>query len=166
VAILFFLGALNLGGIPPFSGFLGKIALFQAGTIVGEPIMYVLIAVGALTSLLTLYALTRAWNLAFWRPQKQVENYTSPLSDSLLEDPQDAGLVTTKTVSPLMVGTTASMLVFTLGLTIFAGPIFDLAHRAAGNISSPSTYIDAVFPKGTGSIADSNVGTNFERGAR
>lgn len=166
VAILFFLGALNLGGIPPFSGFLGKIALFQAGTIAGEPIMFVLIGVGALTSLLTLYALARAWSLAFWRPKRQVKGYSSALSATLVEDPHDSGLVVTKTISPLMVGTTTAMLVLTLGLSVFAGPLFDLTTRAAGNISSPSTYIDAVFPNGTGSIKDSNVGTNFERGAR
>ncbi|MBG6213024.1 multicomponent Na+:H+ antiporter subunit D [Cryobacterium sp. CAN_C3] len=166
VAILFFLGALNLGGIPPFSGFLGKIALFQAGTIVGDPIIYVLIGVGALTSLLTLYTLARAWNLAFWRPKNQVKDYTSSMSASLVEDPQDEGIVLKKTVSPLMVGTTTAMLVLTLGLTIFAGPIFELTTRAAGNISSPSTYIDAVFPNGTGAIEDTNVGTNFEGGAK
>ena len=88
------------------------------------------------------------------------------MSASLVEDPQDVGLVLKKTISPLMVGATTSMLVFTLCLTVFAGPIFDLTTRAAGNISSPSTYIDAVFPNGTGAIEKSNVGTNFEGGAR
>jgi multicomponent Na+:H+ antiporter subunit D len=166
VAILFFLGALNLGGIPPFSGFLGKIALFQAGTIVGDPIIFVLIGVGALTSLLTLYALARAWNMAFWRPKQQVTDYPSSMSVSLVEDPHDEGIVVKKTISPLMIGATTSMLVLTLALTVFAGPIFDFTTRAAANISSPSTYIDAVFPSGTGSIAESNVGTNFEGGAK
>jgi multicomponent Na+:H+ antiporter subunit D len=161
VAILFFLGALNLGGIPPFSGFLGKIALFQAGTIIGDPIIYALIAVGALTSLLTLYALARAWNLAFWRPKKEVEGFTSPMSATLVEDPHDEGAVLKKTVSPLMIGATTSMLVLTLGLSVFAGPLFSLTMRAAENISDPASYIDAVFPNGTGFIADSNVGTGF-----
>jgi len=161
VAILFFLGALNLGGIPPFSGFLGKIALFQAGTIIGDPIIYALIAVGALTSLLTLYALARAWNLAFWRPKKEIEGFTSPMSATLVEDPHDKGAVLKKTVSPLMIGATTSMLVLTLGLSVFAGPLFSLTMRAAENISDPAFYIDAVFPNGTGFIADSNVGTGF-----
>jgi multicomponent Na+:H+ antiporter subunit D len=58
------------------------------------------------------------------------------------------------------------MLVLTVSLSVFAGPIFDLATRAAANISSPSTYIDAVFPGGTGAIEDSNVGTNFEGGTK
>ena len=166
VAILFFLGALNLGGIPPFSGFLGKIALFQAGTVIGDPIIYVLMAAGALTSLLTLYALARAWNMAFWRPKREVADFTSTMSASLVEDPQDEGIVLKKTISPLMIGATTSMLVLTLGLSVFAGPIFALTARAAANISSPSTYINAVFPNGTGFIAETNTGTNFEGGTQ
>jgi multicomponent Na+:H+ antiporter subunit D len=36
-----------------------------------------------------------------------------------------------------------------VSLTLFAGPAFGLAARAAANIEEPSTYIDAVFPGGT-----------------
>ncbi|GAB3396816.1 Na+/H+ antiporter subunit D [Schumannella luteola] len=71
VAVLFFIPALNLGGIPPFSGFLGKLGLFQAGAENGTPLAWVGIGVGALVSLLTLYALIRAWSLAFWRPRPE-----------------------------------------------------------------------------------------------
>ncbi|MFY1633183.1 Na+/H+ antiporter subunit D [Solwaraspora sp. WMMB335] len=67
LAVLFFLPALNLAGIPPFSGFLGKLGLLQAGVADGTPLAWLVVAGGALTSLLTLYAMTRVWNLAFWR---------------------------------------------------------------------------------------------------
>ena len=67
LAILFFVPAMNLAGIPPFSGFLGKLGLFQAGFEAGTALAYVLIAGGAVTSLLTLYAVARVWSLAFWR---------------------------------------------------------------------------------------------------
>ena len=149
VAILFFVGALNLGGIPPFSGFLGKVGLFEAGVEVGGPLSYVLLAGGAATSLLTLYALARAWNMAFWRPRRDVENYDSAMLDALQDDPHDEGNVTTKTTSPLMTAATATMVALTVCLTIFAGPAFDLAARAAADIEEPATYIDAVFPGGT-----------------
>jgi multicomponent Na+:H+ antiporter subunit D len=148
VAVLFFVGALNLGGIPPFSGFLGKVALFDAGVQVGGALNYVLLAGGAATSLLTLYALARAWNMAFWRPRRDVENYDSAMLDALQDDPHDEGTVTTKTTSVLMTSATATMLVLTVCLTIFAGPAFDLATRAAVNVEQPSVYIDAVFPGG------------------
>ncbi|POH60445.1 Na+/H+ antiporter subunit D [Cryobacterium zongtaii] len=148
VAILFFIGALNLGGIPPFSGFLGKVALFDAGVQVGGGLNYLLLAGGAATSLLTLYALARAWNMAFWRPRRDVENYDSAMLNALQDDPHDEGTVLTKTTSPLMTAATATMLALTVCLTVFAGPAFDLAARAAANIEEPSTYIDAVFPGG------------------
>ncbi|ASD23045.1 Na+/H+ antiporter subunit D [Cryobacterium sp. LW097] len=148
VAILFFIGAMNLGGIPPFSGFLGKVALFDAGVQVGGGLNYLLLAGGAATSLLTLYALARAWNMAFWRPRRDVENYDSAMLSALQDDPHDEGTVLTKTTSPLMTAATATMLALTVCLTVFAGPAFDLAARAAANIEEPSTYIDAVFPGG------------------
>ena len=37
---------MNLAGIPPMSGFLGKVALLQAGLDVGRPLAYAVIAAG------------------------------------------------------------------------------------------------------------------------
>lgn len=76
LAAVFFVPAMNLAGIPPLSGFLGKFGLLRAGIADGGPFAYVLVAAGTATSLLTLYALTKAWNLAFWRgapPELTVE---------------------------------------------------------------------------------------------
>ena len=67
LAVLFFIPAMNLAGIPPLSGFLGKLGLLRAGIEDGGVLAYLLVAGGTLTSLLTLYALAKAWNLAFWR---------------------------------------------------------------------------------------------------
>jgi multicomponent Na+:H+ antiporter subunit D len=158
VAILFFLGALNLGGIPPFSGFLGKLGLFEAGAASPSPLVYVMIGAGTVTSLLTLYALMRVWNMAFWRPKEDVEGYESPLMESLQESPEQqngsaTGVATatgtTLSTSKLMVGATTGLVALTLCLTVFAGPLFDLAQRAAGNVATPSNYVDSVFPKGS-----------------
>ena len=75
IGILFFIPMLSLGGIPPFSGFIGKLALFEAGAQVRH-----LRSPGfssgaaALVALLTLYALARAWNMTFWRAAGQVHD--------------------------------------------------------------------------------------------
>ena len=37
IAVLYFIPAVNLGGLPPFSGFIGKFALFEAAAEVGTP---------------------------------------------------------------------------------------------------------------------------------
>ncbi|MGJ7442711.1 Na+/H+ antiporter subunit D [Aquipuribacter sp. MA13-6] len=68
LSLLFFVPAMNLGGIPPLSGFIGKASLLQAGVQDGGPLAWVGVGAGALTSLLTLYAVAKVWNRAFWRP--------------------------------------------------------------------------------------------------
>jgi len=66
LGVLFFVPAMNLAGIPPLSGFLGKVGLIQAGVADGGVLPLVLVAGSVLTSLLTLYAVAKAWNRAFW----------------------------------------------------------------------------------------------------
>ncbi|WP_409331232.1 Na+/H+ antiporter subunit D [Trujillonella humicola] len=86
LAILFFVPAMNLAGIPPFSGFIGKVGLLEAGIVDGTWLPVVLVAGGALTSLLTLLAISRVWNRAFWRPPAQ-----PPVEDSNVAAADDAG---------------------------------------------------------------------------
>ncbi|GMA32749.1 hypothetical protein GCM10025875_27410 [Litorihabitans aurantiacus] len=50
LAIVFFIPAMNLAGIPPLSGFLGKVGLLQAGIDLGTPLGYAVVAAGLLTS--------------------------------------------------------------------------------------------------------------------
>ncbi|HZH22524.1 MAG TPA: Na+/H+ antiporter subunit D [Geodermatophilus sp.] len=71
LAVLFFVPAMNLAGIPPLSGFIGKLGLLQAGVADGRPLAFVLVAGGVVTSLLTLLAVARVWTRAFWRPPTQ-----------------------------------------------------------------------------------------------
>ncbi|GAB3138177.1 Na+/H+ antiporter subunit D [Marisediminicola antarctica] len=146
IAVLFFVPALNLGGIPPFSGFIGKLALFQASAEQGTPLTYVLIGAGALVSLLTLYTLVRIWTLVFWRPASDVENYDSDLVANLSEAPGDTATQTVRTTPRLMVAATAAMVAVSLALTVFAGPLYALSTRAGENLEGPSFYIDIVFP--------------------
>ncbi|WNV76109.1 Na+/H+ antiporter subunit D [Geodermatophilus sp. DSM 44513] len=71
LAVLFLVPALNLAGIPPMSGFIGKLGLLQAGVADGSPGAFTLVAGGVLTSLLTLLAVARVWIRAFWRSPSQ-----------------------------------------------------------------------------------------------
>ena len=71
LAVLFFVPAMNLAGIPPFSGFIGKVGLFQAAQLDGSPLAWTLVAAGAATSLLTLYAVAKTWAVAFWRTPRE-----------------------------------------------------------------------------------------------
>ncbi|WP_369132442.1 Na+/H+ antiporter subunit D [Modestobacter sp. I12A-02662] len=86
LAVLFFVPAMNLAGIPPFSGFIGKLGLLRAGVAEGSPLALVLVAGGVVTSLLTLIAVARVWTRAFWRPRTQ-----QPGRDTARAAASDAG---------------------------------------------------------------------------
>ncbi len=165
VAVLFFIPMLNLGGIPPFSGFIGKLGLFVAGAEGGEPAAYWLIGIGALVSLLTLYALARAWSLAFWRTRAMTaENAASAQTASIatstearvllgretrllerLHDAPDAGPVQRQRATPrLMIAATAGMVGASVLLTLVAGPLFGYATRAGSELTQPDQLVEQV----------------------
>lgn len=124
LAILFLIPAFNLSGIPPLSGFLGKLGLLQAGVSVGTPLAYVLVAGSVATSLLTLYVFVKAWNKAFWQPPLEV-----PVATRL---PRGMTL------------TASALVVLGVVLTLMAGPIFDYAGRAAHDLKARTPYIEAI----------------------
>ncbi|WP_037732298.1 Na+/H+ antiporter subunit D [Streptomyces megasporus] len=87
LAVLFFIPAMNLAGIPPFSGFLGKLGLLQAGVDDGSWLAYVLVAGGVVASLLTLYAMAKVWNRAFWQPPNAVGEPPEDPVDPVVSEP-------------------------------------------------------------------------------
>jgi multicomponent Na+:H+ antiporter subunit D len=146
LGVLYFIPAMNLGGIPPFTGFLGKVGLFVAGAEAPSVLVWVGVAAGAITSLLTLYAVARVWNMAFWRRREEVADYDSPMIERLQEDPHDDGTVATKkTTPPLMVAATAGMVVFGVLLAVAAGPVYAASAEAAREIVDPADYVATVF---------------------
>ena len=136
IAVLYFIPAINLGGLPPFSGFIGKFALFEAAAEVGTPIMLVLIVGGIVTSLLTLYALMRAWNLAFWREE---DDQAAPDAQiAYLDTAPAAGVQTQRRIIPkVMTAATGGMVAVTIGLTVFAGPLLGITARAGIELTTP-----------------------------
>lgn len=149
LAVLFLIPALNLGGIPPFSGFIGKVALLQAGAQDGSVLAWVLVGGSVLTSLLTLYAVARVWSKAFWRPRAEAPegHLSAARTPSLIEDTTDV-LYDERTDPgrmPLpMVGSTAALVAVGLSLTVLAGPMLRIADRAAADLRDPGVYITAV----------------------
>ncbi|WP_193597473.1 Na+/H+ antiporter subunit D [Microbacterium sp. YJN-G] len=138
LAVLYFVPAINLGGLPPFSGFIGKIALFEAAAAVGTPLMIVLIFGGILTSLLTLYALMRAWNLAFWREGDdlaEIDARVGYLGNAPAADEQQE----TRRIPAIMTVATGGMVTVTVALTLFAGPLYALCDRIGIGLLQPVT---------------------------
>ena len=128
LAVLFLVPALNLAGIPPFSGFIGKLGLIQAGVDEGGVLPWLLVAGGILTSLLTLYAIARVWNRAFWR-----------------EPHPDAPSAKDGFLPGLMVAPTLALVILGVGLTFVAGPLFGISDQSAGDLMQRDGYVEAVF---------------------
>lgn len=149
IAILYFIPAVNLGGIPPFSGFMGKILLLQAGANEGSWLSWVLIAGAVITSLLTLYVMMLVWSKGFLRDRADAPEGNvamarpSPLGDITDEvaysDREDVGKL------PLgMVGSTALLVAASTAITFLAGPISGITSRAAESAQDTSIYQYAV----------------------
>ncbi|KZM71018.1 Na+/H+ antiporter subunit D [Nocardia terpenica] len=149
LAVLFGIPALNLGGIPPLSGFLGKVTLLQAGVADGSALAWVLVGGSVLTSLLTLYAMARVWSKAFWRPRAQApEGDLAHATPSALID-ESTDIAFDERVDPgrmprLMLAPTVALIAVGLGMTVFAGPILGIAGRAADDLKHPHTYLETV----------------------
>jgi multicomponent Na+:H+ antiporter subunit D len=134
LGVLYFIPAMNLAGIPPLSGFVGKLGLFRAGVAEGGWLVYTVVAAGALTSLLTLYAVARIWNVAFWRSPLEAEN-----PEPVLLDPSPKGAL-----PPTMVAATAAMVAVGISLAVAAGPLWSLCTRATDDLVDGNAYVRTV----------------------
>jgi multicomponent Na+:H+ antiporter subunit D len=111
----------SLAGVPPLSGFLGKLAIvegtFEAGAYwVGGLVL----AVG----LLTLLSMARAWADAFWgAPAPSRETATPGAS---------------------LLAAVAALSLVTLAMTVGAEPLFELASRAGHQLLDRQEYVRAV----------------------
>lgn len=152
LAFTYLIPALNLGGIPPFSGFIGKVALLEAGTADGSVLAWALVAGSVVTSLLTLYVVMRVWTKAFWRARVDApEGDLADVSPSALldstEHTDDIAFTDRDDVGRMPVGMlvpTVALIVTGLALTVAAGPIFGYSERAAREVLDPAVYVAAV----------------------
>ncbi|AKT51751.1 Na+/H+ antiporter subunit D [Arsenicicoccus sp. oral taxon 190] len=139
LALLFFIPAMNLAGIPPLSGFLGKVGLIQAGVDAGTPLAFTLVAGSVVTSLLTLYAISRVWGRVFWRAPRAVS----------IGDGQDGEVVTGEAAAraiaarPLPLGAvvpTTALVAVTVAITLVAGPLYGITDAAAAQLADRAGY--------------------------
>ena len=131
VAVLFAVPALTLAGVPPFSGFVAKLALLQAGIQAGTWEAYGVAAGAILTSLLTLYAMARVWTRAFWGQVRPPE--PDP-------DPSDELVTGTGTTSPPMVVATVVLVATSVAIAVVAGPLAGVSERAAVDLMDGTSY--------------------------
>ena len=126
LAVLFLVPALSLAGIPPFSGFVAKLALVEAGLSSQE---YLIVVASLVVSLLTIYSMNKIWSNAFWG-RIVTESNGSPA-------PARSGWV-------LMTGATATLVAISIAIAVWAGPLYAFSQRTAGDLIETHTYVERV----------------------
>ncbi|WP_374633177.1 monovalent cation/H+ antiporter subunit D [Paracoccus sp. (in: a-proteobacteria)] len=151
IAALYFVTAIAVAGMPPLSGFIGKLLILQATA--EAPLMIWIWSIILVTSLIAIYGLTRAGSLVFWKcyevegpyaPEEPAEPpRDGPIPPKLEPDEslQDLG----DAASPgLAFAATGLLLAGIVALTIFAGPVMRFTGATAHQLHDASAYIDAV----------------------
>jgi multicomponent Na+:H+ antiporter subunit D len=132
-AALFMLAALSLAGLPPFSGFFGKLALVQAGFAAEQ---HAIVGVSLAVSLLTLFSMVKIWAGTFWGTPKAEPPRPEARGTGPLRAPR------------LMTGATVAVVGLTLAIALAAEPIYALSERAAADLVDRSAYVTAVLGGG------------------
>lgn len=135
LALLFFLPAIALAGLPPMSGFWAKLAIIRSGLEVEQ---YAITGVALFVSILTLYSMVKIWTEAFWKDNPV-------MSDTEIQTARDAIALRRYLVLLLPV---CLLSILTLIIGLGAEPILHLASKASEQLMTPSNYIDAVLGGG------------------
>ena len=71
------------------------------------------------------------------------------LTENLKDDPYAGEKVGTRPLPKLMIGATAAMVALGVALTVFAGPLYDVATRAGDDLQGTERYITSILgPEG------------------
>ena len=152
ISVLFFVAAIGAVGLPPLSGFLGKLMILAVTQ--NDPWVVWIWSVVLVTSVFALVGFARAGSLLFWKPRALEAD---PGNDTD-EGPRparhpDPTPVATHEIYPDMATASAPWLAFsavgallvgTVVLTVFAGPITGYLETTAQQLTTPALYIDAV----------------------
>lgn len=133
-AFTYFTIALMLAGLPPFSGFLGKVFILQATA--ESAYQAWVIAVILIVSLLSIIALTRVGFILFWRASPPEENPNEQAYTEYQALPEHAPKRNDQAIYILLAGLMAYV--------VFAAPIQTYAVSTAQQIQNHALYQQAI----------------------
>lgn len=124
---MFFVTALAIAGIPPLSGFAGKLMIIRGGFAAEH---YMLAALSVASSLVVLYSLIRIFMAAFWGEEQVVAG--------------DAAAQGHKWGYRFRLLSGAGLLIIVIAMGIGAEWVYGFVSEAGQTLVQPAIYIDAV----------------------
>lgn len=133
-AFTYFTIALMMAGLPPFSGFLGKVFILQATA--ETPYQGWIIAVILIVSLLSIIAFTRVGFILFWRASPPEENPKESAYIAYQSLPDTAPHRNDKAIYVLLIAL--------MSYVVFAAPIQSYTTSTAQQIQNHALYQQAI----------------------
>lgn len=129
-AIVFFIMALMMAGLPPFSGFLGKVFILQASA--GHAYQGLIIGIILLVSLISIIGFTRVGFILFWRATKPEDDVNRPEYAAYQALPE--------TSPPRNAQAIYVLLGVLVAYVIWAGPSYQYLATTSAQLKNPVLY--------------------------
>lgn len=129
MAALFFAAAIAMAGMPPLSGFLGKLLVLDATRDHG--IAWAIWAVVLATSLIAIVGFARAGSMVFWKAHG-------------VEPDEGTAAAASAATNHLPLVATMGLLLATVALAVLAGPVSGYLEATATQLFTTGGYINAV----------------------
>ncbi len=128
LAFLFFMAAISLAGVPPFSGFVSKLSLLQITLVTRH---WFVSGVSVFASLLTMINMMRLWRESFWGDYSRPSRVPSRILQSRVRQ-------------QLMLTPVAVLVLLSLALGIWGEPALRISMQVAQQALDRQAYIEAV----------------------
>ncbi|WP_299690094.1 monovalent cation/H+ antiporter subunit D [uncultured Tateyamaria sp.] len=125
---MFFVGAIAMTGLPPLSGFLGKLLVLDAAY--DNTLMTWVWAVVLISSLISIVGFARAGSVVFW------------ISHSI--EPSEPRSAEVRQPSALAYSAVGGLFALLVAHTVFAGSVHAYTTKMAAQLFAPQAYISAV----------------------
>ena len=146
IAGLFFAAAIAMTGLPPLSGFVGKLMVMQSA--LGHPLEWWVWGVVLTGSLIAVVGFARAGSHVFWKSHQvaaeraaEDEDDPAPPESEANEANRPEDCPPPATTPVVAIGTLVAL---SVALTVFAGPTYRTMQATAAQLFAPAPYIDVV----------------------
>ncbi|WP_417816742.1 monovalent cation/H+ antiporter subunit D [Tritonibacter scottomollicae] len=152
ISVLFFIAAIATAGMPPLSGFLGKLLILDAAR--DNTLAVWVWAVILTSSLITIMGFARAGTMIFWKSHGLPRDDSMAEPEIEVEHRQGGDGARTAPTPALPFVATFGLLAGLVALTLFAGPMMRYTSATANDLFAPQAYIETVLANRDRPVSD------------